>query len=216
MGCTVPHEVTVTQGPMCKSMRRSRGTDLAREPRVIGMATGLVAALLISATGEPAVPAGLQAELLARVLRHDRQFSSEPDEPLGVLVVHSGEPASLAAARQLVSALSEQKTLGGRTHVDSLVQLGTVEALLEHAREKRARVIVFAPGTTRLTTVVAQALDGQPIFTVSMTTDGVAAGLLLGFQLDAGKPRMWLNLQQARKQGSDLRAEVVKLMKVVP
>jgi len=49
-----------------------------------------------------------------------------------------------------------------------------------------------------------------------MTGDGVAAGVLLGFELDSGKPRMWLNLQQARRQGADLRAEVIKLMKVVP
>lgn len=193
------------------------GTALASAVRVIG-AFSLLAALLISASDEPAVPAGLQAELLARLLRHDRQFSAEKGPRVSVLVVHSSEPSSLASARQLVTALGEQEVLGGRPHTESLFALATLDALLEHVTRNEVRLVIFAPGTVSGSTAakLTRELEGKSVFTVSMTTDGVAAGLMLGFELESGKPRMWLNLQQARRQGADLRAEVVKLMKVVP
>lgn len=178
----------------------------------------LLAALLISASDEPAVPAGLQAGLLARLLRHDRQFTAEKAPRVSVLVVHSADPSSRASARQVLTALGEQDSLGGRAHTATLYALGTAEALLEHVTRNEVRLVIFAPGTlsSALTGALSRELDGKSVFTVSMTTDGVPSGVLLGFELESGKPRMWLNLQQARRQGADLRAEVVKLMKVVP
>lgn len=43
----------------------------------------------------------------------------------------------------------------------------------------------------------------------------VAGGAILGFELVSGRPRMVLNLGQAKKQGVAFRAQVMKLMRIV-
>jgi hypothetical protein len=43
---------------------------------------------------------------------------------------------------------------------------------------------------------------------------GVEKGFVLGFDLVSGKPRMLLQLTQARKQNTDFKADVVRIMKV--
>jgi hypothetical protein len=44
--------------------------------------------------------------------------------------------------------------------------------------------------------------------------DYVPAGIVLGFDLVSGRPKLVVNLSQARRQHVDFRAEVLKLMKV--
>lgn len=176
----------------------------------------MLAALCLMAGEDPSVPADLQAALVSRVLRHDRQFSGEAQTTVKVLVVHSAAPSSVAFARQWTAALGEQPTFGGRAHDDALVTFESVEALSRRIALDEIRVVIFAPGTEGAAAALATALGERAVFTVSTTTRGVKEGLLLGFDLDVGKPQMHFNLAQARRQQVDLPAPVLKLMKVTP
>lgn len=192
----------------------------------------LLCALLLSLAAaperdEPVVPAELQAELLARVLRYDRAFATFPSpttspqgalpaERVKVLIVHRESASSEQFARQLSAALRAAPTLGGLPHDEVLVRFTDRATLLADVQRVGARVVLFAPGFAADAKDIATTLEGRQLITVSATPRGVQEGLVLGFDLVDGKPRMLFNLASARRQQSDFRAEVIKLMTVVP
>lgn len=165
---------------------------------------------------EPVVPAELQVELLARVLRYDRSFAKPTPERVKVLIVHRESAPSEQFARQLSTALRAAPVVGGVPHDDVLLRFTDVARLLEEVERTGARVVVFAPGFAPESKAIATGLEGRQLITISATPRGVHEGLVLGFDLVDGKPRMLFNLTSARRHQSDFRAEVIKLMTVVP
>ena len=62
---------------------------------------------------------------------------------------------------------------------------------------------------------IAHALDGVPLVTVASVDTYVADGAILGFEQVSGRPRMVLNLAQAKQQGVTFQSAVMKLMRIV-
>lgn len=183
-----------------------------------GLTTMVLAGLIAAAPGDRlAVPPELQAELLAKVVRYDRNFANRVGARARVLVVYAPDSAdSERVARQLLSALQEQRSIGGVAHEEELVPFVSAAKLAALARERKAALVVFAPGLAVHASALGAAFDGFDGLTVSTTPDGVREGLMLGFDLVSGRPRMLLNLTQARRQHADFRAELLQLMTVYP
>ena len=185
---------------------------------VSAVTTMVLAGLIAAAPGDRlAVPLELQAELLAKVVRYDRNFVHRVGDRARVLVVYAPDsPESERVARMLTSALQAQRSIGGVAHEEELVPFVNVTKLAALARERKAALVVFAPGLAVHASALATAFDGFDGLTVSTTPDGVREGLVLGFDLVSGRPRMLLNLTQSRRQHADFRAEVLQLMTVYP
>ena len=185
---------------------------------VSALTTMVLAGLIAAAPGDRlAVPLELQAELLAKVVRYDRNFAPRVGAKARVLVVYAPDaPESERVARLLTSALQAQQSIGGVAHEEELVPFVNAAKLAALARERKAALVVFAPGLAVHASAVATAFDGFDGLTVSTTPDGVREGLVLGFDLVSGRPRMLLNLTQSRRQHADFRAEVLQLMTVYP
>lgn len=163
------------------------------------------------------VPVELQVEVLAKVVRYDRNFAARAGAEVGVLVLHAPDaPESERVARQWMSALKAHPKLGGVGHHDELVAFAGAAPLAELLKARGASLVVFAPGFSAQAGAIASALDGLDVLTVSATSEGVKEGLVLGFDLVSGKPRMLLNLSQSRRQHVDFRADVLLLMTVFP
>ena len=185
---------------------------------VSALTTAVLVGLIAAAPGDRlAVPPELLAELVAKVVRYDRNFSARVGAQVRVLVVYSPDSAeSERVARLLLSALQAQRYIGGVAHEEALVPFVSTAKLAALARERKAAVVVFAPGLAVHASALGAAFDGFDGLTVSSTPDGVREGLMLGFDLVSGRPRMLLNLTQARRQHADFRAEVLQLMTVYP
>lgn len=163
------------------------------------------------------VPPELQVELLAKVARYDRNFAARVGDEVRVLVVHApGNSESTRVANELIAALGNVPRLGGVAHRSELYAFSTEEALLATVRERRVAVVLFAPEFAAQAPALARAFSGCDCLTVSSTPAGVRDGLVLGFDLVSGKPRMLFNLGQARRQGADFRSELLQLMTVFP
>lgn len=164
-----------------------------------------------------AVPVELQVELLAKVVRYDRNFAARAGSQGRVLIAYAPEsPESERVGRQLLAALKSQALIGGVPHQDELVPFVSAERMVALARERKASVVLFAPGLAGHAAALGKAFDGFDGLTVSSTSEGIREGVVLGFDLVSGKPRMLLNLSQARRQHADFRAEVLQLMTVFP
>lgn len=163
------------------------------------------------------VPVELQAELLSKVLRYDRAFATRAGAELKVFVVHApGSAESQRIARALMTALGSLPRLGGVAHREELLAFVDPPALAALVKERRAGLVIFAPGLADQARAIGAAFDGLDCLTVSASPDGVKEGLVLGFDLVSSKPRMLFNLSQSRRQRTEFRAEVLQLMTVFP
>lgn len=162
-----------------------------------------------------AVPAELQAELLAKLAAYDRNFQARAGDVVRVLVVvKSGDARSKLSAAAIELALSRIDRIGGLTHQEKAVPFETGEALAKLCRTIRASVVYVTPGLDDAIDDIRGSLRGVDVLSVTAVADYVPRGVVLGFELLSGKPRISLNLEQAKLQNVNFKADALSLMKV--
>jgi hypothetical protein len=161
------------------------------------------------------VPAELQAELLSKLISYDRNFPARAASGTAVvlLVVKSNSKSGLAATA-MKSVLAEIKLLGGLPHRETIVQFESPADLAKLCKKERAAVVYITPGFDDDIDALRSALTGVDVLSVGASADYVARGVVLGFEVVSGKPRLVLNLNQAKQQNVNFKADVLRLMRV--
>jgi hypothetical protein len=166
---------------------------------------------------EPDVPARVQAALLAKVVAYDRSFEAHAAEPALVLIVERrGDADSRRTAAALVSELGRQARLGARKHREELVHYTTPEALANICRARRAAIVYITPGFESEVVRIAAALDGVDVLSVSAVARYVEHGIVLGFGVLSGKPKIVVHQARAKRQHVAFRADLLQLARVIP
>jgi hypothetical protein len=175
----------------------------------VGLFTRTVAA------EEVALPVSAQAELLVKVAEYDRNFSERArDRVHVVLLVKPNDTQSAYVTTQMSGALGRIGTIGGLPHDETIVPYAGANELAELCRARHVAIIYVAPGLGDEVGAIRKALNGVDVLTATGVPDYVPAGIVLGFDVVSGKPKLLVHLTQARLQNVALRAEVLKLMKV--
>jgi hypothetical protein len=168
------------------------------------------------AGADAAVPYPLQAQLTAKVASYDRRFRERNGgKVVALLVTKRGNAESAQVAQQLKAALAELPTIGDLPHQEEVVSFDGVDALTRLVRERRAGIVYFGPGFDGEIAALRKALAGARTLTVAAVPDYVSSGIVLGFDLVSGKPKLLVHLTAAREQGIEFRSDVLRLMKVV-
>lgn len=163
----------------------------------------------------PNVPIRLQAELLAKIAGYDRHFAARAGERAAVLIaVVPRDSDSRLAATDMRNALAALPSVGGMPHEEEVIHYADAVSLAEMCRARRAAVLYLTPGLSQDIPAIRDALSAFDLLTVASIADYVPAGAVLGFDLVSGRPKLLVNLTQARKQHVDFRAEVLKLTRV--
>lgn len=186
----------------------------------------LAAALVALALAAPSrakaedvtVPVALQVDLLIKVAAYDRNFSRRAGQMVTTLVVTKpGDSDSQRVGALALSVLESKVDFAGLPHEEELVAFQGAARLVETCKASSASVVYFAPGfSPQELAEIAQALDGVEVLTAASIARFVEQGLVLGFDLVAGKPKLHFSLSQAGKQGVSLSANVLSLMTVHP
>jgi hypothetical protein len=162
-----------------------------------------------------ALPAGKQMELLAKVADYDRNFRARAGARARItILVKTGDGDSLRTATQMQSALSHIDTVAGLPHDDAIESYRGAAALAGECRSQHVAVVIVGPGFRDDIEAIRGALDGVDVLTVSAVADYVARGIVLGFDLVGGHPKMLVQLTQAKRQHVAFMADVLKLMQV--
>jgi hypothetical protein len=162
-----------------------------------------------------AVPAEFQAELLAKLVPYDRNFRARATDPVLVLITmkaHNAESENAAAAMK--SALTRVEKIGGLAHREAVVPFDSATALAQRCRHDHVSLLYVAPGLDDQVEALAAALSGADLLSVSAVADDVPHGIVLGFEVSSGKPKLVVNLAQAKKQNVAFGADVLSLMRV--
>jgi len=197
-------------------MPSSRG--IARSLRLLVLACAL--ALTFSgpsgAQSMP-VPAAAQAELIAKLVGFDRNFAARAGgKAVIVIAAMAGDAESMSAALEMKAALSRLPTVGNLPHEELVVTYSNAAALAQAVRSKRAALVYLGPGFDKQISAIREVLSSLDVLSVAAIPGYVPAGIVLGFDLVSGRPKLLIQIVQARKQNVAFPASVLSLMKVYP
>jgi hypothetical protein len=162
---------------------------------------------------EVPVPYGLQAELLFMIAGHDRNLPARAGAQVLTLVVAKPGDEAAHAVAQFKAAASGKATVGGLPHVVEVAPYSSATALAQACRSKSVSILYLAPGFTGAeATAIAKALEGESVLSVSAAPGLVKNGIVLGFDLVAGRPKLLVDLNQAAKQKVAFGSDVLSLM----
>ncbi len=162
-----------------------------------------------------ALPAAKQMELLAKVADYDRNFHERAGSRARmVLLVKPGDGDSLRTATQMQAALSHIDAVAGLPHDEAVEPYRGPQALADECRSQHVAVVIVGPGFRDDIEGIRATLDGVDVLTVSAVADYVPKGIVLGFDLVGGHPKMLVQLTQARRQHVAFMADVLRLMQV--
>jgi hypothetical protein len=184
---------------------------------LVGAANAWIGLEAVDTRGdERGVPASVQAQILTRILPFDRGFASRAGSGsvLVELVQVDGDPDSSSAVLRMARALSDIGKVAERPLVERTVAFRTGGELVRGARADGAQVLYLSPGLASSIGAIALALADSGILTFAGVEDFVRIGAVLGVAIDAGKPRISINLNQAKSQNIDFPASVLRLAKV--
>ena len=176
---------------------------------------GALGAARIAGAEELRVPPRLQAELLAQVAAYDTKFSQRARGRALVLVVSAPKVAdSERFAAQIRAELAKQPRIGGVEHMEDNVRFSTAAELARVCRERRPAVVYLAPGLSDAVPSIAHELAGLDVLSVSAVPGDVPSGIVLGFEVVSGRPRLLVNLPRARQQNVAFMPELLRLARV--
>ena len=169
-----------------------------------------------AAAVEPEVPIRLQVSLLDRVIPYDRNFASRVHGQLSVAVlVDPANADSVRIGALLQSELSSLDSLGSYPLTATRVIFRGVPRLVDDCKRLRAGVLYVTPGIREPIGQLATALVGLRVLTACTGPEQVEQGMILGSAVRSGKPRVLVNLTQARLQDVDFRADFLRMAEVV-
>lgn len=164
---------------------------------------------------QPTAPAAVQAEILTRILPYERAFESRVKGRVVVALVQKpGDAESASSVQQMRKALSDIGTV--RNHPLSTVVLTYAGAakLSADCRSEGANVVFLSPGMAGETGAIGNSLTGSGILSFAAVEFYVPGGIVLGVAVVDGKPRISINLAQAKAQAVEFPASILKLAKV--
>ncbi len=168
------------------------------------MARLLVIVLLFVGTAARAdeLPVQLQVNLLSKMSTYVQNFVPAGTESVKVLVVHPGSKESpTRGAQSLGSTIASVGKLGKYTAEPRLIAYGDAKTFRATLAAEKPQVVYLAPEIdSALTAEIVEAATSSTVLTISGVADHVRLGVVLGFALMEGRPRVLINLKQAQKQ----------------
>ena len=162
-----------------------------------------------------AVPVGLQAELIAKIASYDKSFVERAGERAQIAILLKGGSAdSSRTAAHMQSSLAALPAVGGLPHDEHMVTYAGGGALAAYVKARRIAIVYVTPGFGEDAGDIRASLEGVNVLSVAAVPEYVPKGIVLGFDLVSGKPKLLVNLAQAKKQNVAFKAEVLKMMKV--
>lgn len=163
----------------------------------------------------PSAPVTVLAQIMTRVLPFERGFAKRhPATVLVIIAEKSGNADSSSATLQMMRALQDIGSVGDAPLKGQVVAYSGPAALAAECSKRSASVLYLTPGLSGEVKGIAAALVGSTVLSVASMKDDVPQGAVLGVDVAAGKPRMSINLAQARAQKLDFPASLLNLARI--
>ena len=161
-------------------------------------------------------PTARQAQLIGRLAAFDRSFAARAGAVAKVSCHHKTKDAESASVTSAVAkATASLGDIGGLRPEVTVSELGDAAKLAARCPAERIAILYFGPGTETDMGAMAQALSGVDVLSIGGSGAHAERGAVVGFDVEEGRPRIVVNLRSARAQKVSLRAELLKLARVI-
>jgi hypothetical protein len=163
------------------------------------------------------VPISLQMDLLLKVASYDKNLKERAGDRVRIAVLLRQEDAdSGRSAAQALKALSGAKDVAGLPLDRVITTFTDAAALARFIHEGNVAILYVTPGFTEgEIDSMARALDGVSVLSAGALAKYTPWGMVLGFDLAGGKPKLVVNLGRAKRQRVELSSSVLKLVRVI-
>jgi hypothetical protein len=160
------------------------------------------------------VPIGLQCDLIGKLAVFDRAFRARCGPTARLIVVYKdGDSARIG--HQMETALQEMPAIAGLSKTVEALEWSSPAALVSAVRERPTALVYLSVGLDVEAPTIATALGGTDVLTVGATGVIAERGACVGFELEEGKPKIYVNLRVAKAQKVDFTAQLLRLVKIV-
>jgi hypothetical protein len=163
---------------------------------------------------EVSVPIGLQSELIRKVAAFDRAFRARSGATARLIVAHKGGD-SARLGHQMENALKEIPDIAGLPKTVQTLEWSGPAALVSEINARPTALVYLSVGLEVEAPAIAVALGGSDVLTVGATGAIVERGACVGFELEEGRSRIYVNLRVAKAQKVDFVAQLLHLVKLV-
>jgi hypothetical protein len=160
------------------------------------------------------VPVGIQSELIGKLAAFDRAFRTRSG-PTARLIVTYKDGDSARIGRQMETALQEMPDIAGLSKTVETLEWSSPAALVSAIRARPTALVYLSLGLEVEAPAIAAALGGIDVLTVGATGIIAERGACVGFELEEGRPKIYVNLRVARAQNVNFRAQLLNLVKIV-
>jgi len=187
-----------------------------RSTRLLKLAAAIAFTAATSARADDVpVPINLQADLLYMIVGHDRNLAARAGGTVHTLVLTKSGDEGVRASARFRSAAAAKAAVAGLPHVVEVEQYTTPAALADACRTRHIAIVWLSPGFSGAeAAAIGHALAGVSVLTASASPAVVHKGIVLGFDLSAGRTRILADLTQAAKQHVAFGPDVLGLMAV--
>jgi len=178
------------------------------------VAVGLQASTRRARAADVSVPVSLQSVLIGKIAAFDRAFQARSG-PTARLIVLFKDGDSARVGHQIAAALEQLPDIAGLPKTVESMTWTSPAALAAAVRAKPTALVYLSIGLEAEAPAIAAALAGADVLTVGATGIIGERGACVAFELEEGKPKIYVNLRVARAQKVDFRAELLRLAKLV-
>jgi hypothetical protein len=165
---------------------------------------------------EVAVPVPLQMELLVKVAGYDKNLPARARDVVRILILTKGDGGQSSQVAQQAARALTGKTVANRSIEVMTVAYTDGEALSKRIKERGIAIVYATPGFAQSDLeAMAKALSGANVLSAGAVARFVQNGVVLGFDLVSGKPKLLVHLRRAKEQNVDLSSQVLKFVKVI-
>jgi hypothetical protein len=162
------------------------------------------------------VPPALQASLMLKVITFDRLLAARAENEVAVGIAYqSGNRASLLVKDQVAAALKNARVAAPDRPVRVVLIDLDKESIATALGREDLYLLYVAPLRAVDIGELAAATRKAQVTTFTGNGEYVSQGLAVGVRLEGDRPRLLVNVQQAKLEGADFSAELLKLAKVV-
>lgn len=166
------------------------------------------------------VPMEKQTDLLLKALGYDRAILGRDGDVVRIGIVYNeSSPESMSAFEQagdcLFDEISAGRTVGNKKLTFSGLGYTSESNLQSMASNLGVAVFYVTPGNEGNLSPIVNVAKSESILTFGSRGEYVDHGLATGVELEEGKPRMVINLTNAKAQGANFKAEFLKIARLV-
>jgi hypothetical protein len=176
----------------------------------------VVTVLTIAADARAAddLPPALIAQLLMKVATYDRNHAQRHQARPRVLVYeNASDERSVRTATMLAEALREPEINRGPVDVVPFTSAADLASAID---ARGASIVVLTGGLEDSAGAIAAALSGKDVLSFGTTGALAERGVVVGFELREGKPKIVVNPTRARAQNVSLTAQLLALARIIP